>query len=153
MSDYVTNTNRSIAVVDKKSNDIQFELKELKEYVDHFGDNLVLPSSQIRVETSAKFSSRPITLLEVLTMCSDNFEEAENSRKDHDDRLVTQAEEISKKAPDSIVFNVHTLEKKVTNIEYILQKEEEQGIGVSAFSLLSFIVLFAIMISRMIPLL
>ena len=34
--------------------------------MEHFADNLILPSSQITVEASSGFSSRPMPLLEVL---------------------------------------------------------------------------------------
>lgn len=37
--------------MDTMNKETQFLLKELKEYVDHFGDNLILASTQITVES------------------------------------------------------------------------------------------------------
>ena len=108
----------------------QFQLKEMKDYVDHFADNLVLNSQQITVDTYAGFSSKPTTLTEVLKMCNTNFEDITNVNKAQDEQLAKAFADLETKAPDSILFNITTLEKKVGTIELHIQKEEEQGMGV-----------------------
>ena len=109
----------------------QFQLKEMKDYVDHFADNLVLNSQQITVDTYAGFSSKPTTLTEVLKMCNTNFEDIGVVNNKQDESIAKIFTDLETKAPDSVLFNITTLEKKVGTIELHIQKEEEQGMGVS----------------------
>lgn len=110
----------------------QFQLREMKDYVDHFADNLVLNSQQITVDTYAGFSSKPITLTEVLKMCNTNFEDVTTVNNTQNEQITKIFNDLETKAPDSVLFNITTLEKKVGTIELHIQKEEEQGMGVSS---------------------
>jgi hypothetical protein len=122
------NDNKLIGV-DKRANDTIFQLKELKVYVETFADNLILPSSQITVEASSGYGNRPVPLLEVLkSFVSINANNAD-ALKDHNERLVSQAEKIDTKADDGIIHDVKGIARKVTAIENHILKEEEQGIG------------------------
>lgn len=127
--EFVVFAKDKLSNCDKRLAENKFQMTELKDYVEHISDTLILPSSQIRVESAAGFSARPITLLETLIQCSNNFEELTNSSISHAQLIESHKREIDEKAPDSLIMNVAVLEKKVGNIEYILQKEEEQGVG------------------------
>jgi len=120
----------------------QFVVKELKQYVDHFGDNLILSSSQITVDPQIGFSSKPISLSDTLKQCSNNFRHMSEKTDEHDVYIASMLKDIETKAPDSVLVNVNTLEKKVSTIEVHLQKEEEVGIGVSALCNLNKILYF-----------
>lgn len=122
-------TSKKLVTMQTSCDETVFELKEMKDYVDHFADNLVLNSQQITVDTYAGFSSKPITLTEVLRMCNGQFIDIAAISNKQDEKLVKVAADLDTKAPDTLVFNVSTLEKKVGTIELHIQKEEEQGIG------------------------
>lgn len=128
---FVAETSKTVNSLQTLCNETQFQLKEIKDYVDHFGDNLILNSQQIIVDTHTGFSNRPVTLTEVLRICRGNFDDITQVDKTQDERLEKAFAEIDSKAPDSILFNIATLEKKVGTIELHIQKEEEQGLGVS----------------------
>jgi hypothetical protein len=107
----------------------QFQLKEMKDYVDHFADNLVLNSQQITVDTYAGFSNKPATLTEILKLCHNNFEDIVGVNNKQNEEITKMFGDLDTKAPDSVLFNIMTLEKKVGTIELHIQKEEEQGMG------------------------
>ena len=121
--------NRFLTALDNKANDTIFQLKELKDYVDHFGDNLILPSSQITVEASAGYDTRPKPLLEVLKMSNERMQDAQDSLKEHTARLNTHKEEIDSKADEGVIHEVKGLQRKVSTIENHILKDEEQGVG------------------------
>ena len=121
--------NRFLSALDNKANETIFQLKELKEYVDHFGDNLILPSSQITVEASAGFDSRPKQLLEVLKMTNERMTDSADQLKEHSARLKAQKEEIDTKADEGVIHEVKGLQRKVAAIENHILKDEEQGVG------------------------
>lgn len=123
------NNNKNIANMQETCDKTVFQLKEMKDYVDHFADNIVLNSQQITVDTYAGFSSKPITLTEVLKMCNGQFVDITGINTRQDEQITKIVADLDTKAPDTIVFNVSTLEKKVGTIELHIQKEEEQGIG------------------------
>ena len=127
--EYSSLTDRTITALDKKADDTIFKLKELKDYVEHFADNLILPSSQITVEAAAGFGARPMPLLEVLkTQNSLNLSQ-EELNKSHGDQIKASQDKIETKADDSIVHEVNGISRKVTAIENHILKEEEQGVG------------------------
>ena len=129
VTEYMDNNNKNIATMQDTCDKTVFQLKEMKDYVDHFADNLVLNSQQITVDTYAGFSSKPITLTEVLRMCNGQFVDITGINSRQDEQITKLFADLDTKAPDTIVFNVATLEKKVGTIELHIQKEEEQGIG------------------------
>ena len=128
----MVDTNSFVSTLKTAMTETQFIVKELKQYVDHFGDNLILSSSQITVDPQLGFSSKPISLSDTLKQCSNNFRVFTEKTDDHDENIVKILRDLETKAPDSILINVNTLEKKVHTIEVHLQKEEEVGIGVSS---------------------
>lgn len=131
MHDFVGQTNTTMTTLEDSCKNTEFIVKELKDYVDHFGDNLFLSSNQITVETTTGFSQKPVNLTDILKQCNTQFIDGEAKAVEHDEKINTLSEELATKAPETILFNVATLEKKVGTIEIHLQKEEEQGIAVS----------------------
>ena len=129
MDEYVAVTDRTLKALDTKGNDTNFRLTELKEYVEHFADNLILPSSQITVESSSGFDPRPRPLLEILKLCSGQFADVHEIITDQGGQLKTNAAAILTKADESVIFDVQGLQRKVTTIEKHLLKDEEQGVG------------------------
>jgi hypothetical protein len=127
--DYSSLTDRTILALDKKAEDTIFKLKELKDYVEHFADNLILPSSQITVEAVAGFGSRPMPLLEVLKTQNSQNTDSNATLKTHTDLIKESQDKIETKADDSLVHEVNGISRKVTAIENHILKEEEQGVG------------------------
>jgi len=121
----------TITNVESSCRDTQFQLKELKDYVDHFADNLVLSSGQITVETDAGFNVKPRSLTETLKGARGTLTELETGAEKTTEKIEQIVTDLDTKAPDTVLFNVSTLERKVSTIEVHLRKEEEQGIGVS----------------------
>mmetsp|Transcript_10099 Transcript_10099/g.15305 ORF Transcript_10099/g.15305 Transcript_10099/m.15305 type:complete len:708 (+) Transcript_10099:173-2296(+) len=128
-NEFEERTKESIETIDKKANDTAFETKELKHIVDHFGDNLILSSTQITVESTAGFSKRPQALLDVLKTCHSNMSSTEKTLADYGNRIVENHEAISTKADATVAFAVQTLDKDVLAIKNHLKKEEDQGIS------------------------
>ena len=122
-------TNDAVSLLDHKNNETQFQLKELRHYVDHFGDNLILASNQITVESSAGFSTRPLSLLQVLTQTNGVIHDIECNIEENTKNILSNTSAIDMKADNTILFNVDTLETKVKAIEAHLKREEEQGIS------------------------
>ena len=129
MTEYQALTNRSIAAVDHRLGDTIFQLRELKDYVDHFADNLILPSSQITVEASAGFDSRPKPLLEILKLSNGQMTDVQDMLKAHTLQISASEEEIRTKADESVIHEVKGLQRKVASIENHILKDEEQGVG------------------------
>ena len=129
----MANVGATITNVEESCKDTQFQLKELKDYVDHFADNLVLSSGQITVEVDAGFSVKPVSLTETLKLARTTLTEIETGAEKAEEKMEQMSQDLETKAPDTVLFNVNTLERKVSTIEVHLRKEEEQGIGVSVF--------------------
>eukprot|EP00599_Poterioochromonas_sp_BG-1_P008007 CAMPEP_0173150978 /NCGR_PEP_ID=MMETSP1105-20130129/11295_1 /TAXON_ID=2985 /ORGANISM="Ochromonas sp., Strain BG-1" /LENGTH=618 /DNA_ID=CAMNT_0014066243 /DNA_START=79 /DNA_END=1935 /DNA_ORIENTATION=- len=129
VNDHMSESTKSMTDLQDGFKETQFQLREMKDYVDHFADNLVLNSQQITVDTYAGFSSKPITLTEVLKMCNTNFEDVTTVNNTQNEQITKIFNDLETKAPDSVLFNITTLEKKVGTIELHIQKEEEQGMG------------------------
>ena len=127
---FMTSTNSTMSTLQSNMTETQFMVREVKEYVEHFGDNIVLSSSQIMVDASIGFSAKPINLSETLKLCNGQFNDLDSKTRLHDLNIEKIVEDVENKAPDSVMVNIDTLEKKVRTIEIHLQKEEEQGIGV-----------------------
>ena len=132
------NVGDTITTVQESCKDTQFQLKELRDYVDHFADNLVLSSGQITVEVDAGFNVKPVSLTETLKAAHTTITELETGAERQEVKNEKIFVELDGKAPDTILFNVNTLERKVSTIEVHLRKEEEQGIGVSGGDLFVF---------------
>lgn len=129
MTEYQALTNRTIATLDNKANDTLFQLKELKDYVDHFGDNLILPSSQITVEASAGYDTRPKSLLEILKLSNGQMLDVQESLSTHTAQISASEAEIRTKADEGVIHEVKGLQRKVASIENHILKDEEQGVG------------------------
>lgn len=121
----------SLEAIDAKAKETAFETKELKHTVDHFGDNLILSSTQITVESTAGFSKRPQSLLDVLKTCQTNMATAERTLAEHTAKITENTDAIVTKADATVAFAVQTLDKDVLAIKNHLKKEEDQGISVS----------------------
>lgn len=127
----MSETGRIIVEVDQSCKDTLFQLQELRNYVDHFADNLVLSSGQITVETDAGFNVRPTSLTDTLRQCANTLTEFQETGAVVEGKITQIFKDLDTKAPDTVLFNVNTLERKVATIEMHLRKDEEQGIGVS----------------------
>lgn len=122
----------SLEAIDSKTKETAFETKELKHTVDHFGDNLILSSTQITVESTAGFSKRPQSLLDVLKTCQTSMSTAERTLAEHTAKITENTDAIVTKADATVAFAVQTLDKDVLAIKNHLKKEEDQGISVSS---------------------
>jgi hypothetical protein len=131
VGEFMSGVGATITNVESSCRDTQFQLKELKDYVDHFADNLVLSSGQITVETDAGFNVKPMSLTETLKGARGTLTELETGAEKTTEKIEQIVTDLDTKAPDTVLFNVSTLERKVSTIEVHLRKEEEQGIGVS----------------------
>lgn len=136
---YINKTTHAVAALDSKNNDTQMQLRELKDYVEHFGDNIVLASSQITVESSAGFAERPISLLEVLKRCNHNITDITATIDSQEQKISTNTANIATKADESVLFDIDNIGTRVKAIETHLKREEEQGISVSLFVLKCFV--------------
>jgi len=136
VGEFIANVGATITTVEESCKDTQFQLKELKDYVDHFADNLVLSSGQITVEVDSGFSVKPVSLTETLKLARTTLTEIEAGAEKAEEKMEQMSQDLETKAPDTVLFNVNTLERKVSTIEVHLRKEEEQGIGVRARFLL-----------------
>lgn len=129
VAEFMLDQGRTVDELKTQCNDTTFMLKEVKDYVDHFGDNLILNSSQIMVDPSAGFSVRPQSLTDTMAQCNTQFTEATTLAEEQGESIKDIYKELDMKAPDTALSNIAVLEKKVTQIEIHLAKEEEQGIG------------------------
>jgi len=118
-----------VKCIEKQSNDTAFETKELRHIVDHFGDNLILSSNQITVESTVGFSKRPMSLYDVMKYCQRDLEDLNTAKKNHEARIVENTEAITTKADATVAFAVQTLDKDVLAIKNHLKQEEDQGIS------------------------
>ncbi|RYH24333.1 hypothetical protein EON65_16890 [archaeon] len=128
-TELLNQTTKTVSILQTSCDETQFQLKEMKDYVDHFADNLVLNSQQIMVDSYAGFANRPLNLTEIMRMCRSSLDEINNTDKVQSEKIAKAFAELDTKAPDSVLFNIATLEKKVGTIELHIQKEEEQGMG------------------------
>jgi hypothetical protein len=129
VSTYMTQNTAQVDRLQKSNDDTVFQLKEMKDYVDHFADNLILNSQQIMVDVQAGFGTKPTSLTEVLKTCNSNFYDIDEINTKQDEQITKIFADLDTKAPDSVLFNISTLEKKVATIELHIKKEEEQGMG------------------------
>jgi polyhydroxyalkanoate synthesis regulator phasin len=145
VNEFMAGVGSTIANVEASCRDTNFQLKELKDYVDHFADNLVLSSGQITVETDAGFTIKPTSLTETLKLARHTLTELETGAEKTGEKIEQITSDLDTKAPDTVLFNVSTLERKVSTIEVHLRKEEEQGIGVSGSAVVPGLCLAGIM--------
>lgn len=132
MGAFILTNTHNMSNLDSKMDRTQTQLAELKDYVDHFGENLVLAATQITVETSAGFSERPTSLLEVLKQCNAALSGNEATLLEHTDQIKANSADILTKADEAVLFDVENLQGKVKAIEAHLKREEEQGVSVSS---------------------
>ena len=107
----------------------QFKLLELKEYVDHFGDNLVLASTQITVESKVGFSNRPMNLQDVLRLVNKTITNTSNTVTEHSTQLNDNTAAIGTKADATLGLEVNECRVKLEAIEAHLKQEEDQGVS------------------------
>ena len=130
MKEQFEGVDRSLAAMDSMNKETQFLLKELKEYVDHFGDNLILASTQITVESKVGFADRPLSLQDVLKMVNKNITTMGGTLKEHTSQITESSEIISTKADATVGMLVESLDHKIAAIEHHLKQEEEHGVSV-----------------------
>ncbi len=116
--------------MDTLNKDTQFKLVELKEYVDHFGDNLVLASSQITVESKVGFSTRPMSLQDILKMLNKASQSTEAALLEHAEKITENNNILQTKADATISYTVDSAINKLEAIEAHLKREEDTGINV-----------------------
>lgn len=131
MSEFIIESGENIAEITKKTNHTEFETKALRHYVDHFGDNLTLSSSQIIVESTAGISKKPMSLLDVCTGFNSKFVGMNEKIVNHDERITSNVAAIETKADASLAFEVQTVSDELGIIRELLKREEDQGINVS----------------------
>ena len=119
----------SLYAMDVMNKETQSLLIQLKEYVDHFGDNLILASTQITVESKVGFSDRPMSLQDVLKLVNKQNSKIEFNIEDHNNRINENADVISTKADGTVQLEVNILDGKVSAIEDHLQKEADEGVS------------------------
>ena len=103
-SEFVVTTGDNIAEITTKTNETDRETKELRHYVDHFGDNLTLSSSQIIVESTAGISKKPMSLLDVCAGFNSNFINNADMLEKHGVSISAAEEAIETKADASLMF-------------------------------------------------
>lgn len=103
---------------------------ELKDVVDHFGENLMVSATQVTVEASAGLSQRPINLLEALTRVNTSVTNADANIQNHALKIASNAADILTKADIAVLFDVDKLGERLKIIEVHIKREEEQGVGV-----------------------
>ena len=129
VKDYFSNTDKTLAAMEVMNNETQFKLLELKDYVDHFGDNLVLASTQITVESKVGFSTRPMNLQDVLKMVNKIITNTSTTVSEHTTQLDQNTAAISTKADATLGLTVNECQNKLEAIEAHLKQEEDQGIS------------------------
>ncbi len=130
-SEFVVSTADNIAEITKKTNETEFETKALRHYVDHFGDNLTLSSSQIIVESTAGISKKPMSLLDVCTQFNSKFVTIGENLEQHETKITSNLEAIGTKADASLAFDVQAVSEELGVIKELLKREEDQGINVN----------------------
>lgn len=130
-SEFVVTTGDNIAEITAKTNETDRETKELRHYVDHFGDNLTLSSSQIIVESTAGISKKPMSLLDVCAEFNSNFINNADMLEKHGVSISAAEEAIETKADASLMFEVQGVTEEMNLIKEHLKREEDQGINVS----------------------
>lgn len=122
--------DRSLQAMDSMNRETQFILKELREYVEHFGDNLILASTQITVESKVGFADRPMSLQDILKMLNKSLNGMGTTLTEHTNQICDNTATILTKADATIAVQVTDVEKRVDGIEYHLKQEAESGINV-----------------------
>lgn len=132
-SDFVVSTSETVNEITAKTNGTETETKALRHYVDHFGDNLTLSSSQIIVESTAGISKKPMSLLDVCTNFQSNFVSIGENINKHDEDIKQNVESIGTKADASLMFDVQAVAEELGVIKEHLKREEDQGINVCIY--------------------
>lgn len=134
MSEMIENTSKTkvaIEIADQRLNENQISISELQNHISTLSSTLILPSKNIIVDdisSDIPAGIAKITLADVLIENKDNFHEISNHTNQIFKQLEDHGKDISMKAPDSVLYNINTLEKKVADIEDMIEKEEEQSL-------------------------
>jgi hypothetical protein len=128
-SEFVVTVGDNISEVTEKTNETDRETKALREYVDHFGDNLTLSSSQIIVESTAGISKKPMSLLDVCSGFNSNFVNNADMLEKHGVAIGAAEEAIDTKADGSLIVEVQAVGEELALIKEHLKREEDQGIN------------------------
>jgi hypothetical protein len=126
---HLADGDEKMSAMDSMNKDSLRRLMELKEYVDHFGDNLILASSQITVESTVGFSDRPMPLRDTLRRVNKIMAAHELAVNEHAEQIASASNEIQTKADATVVMDVVSTMERVKVVEEHLKKEEEQGIS------------------------
>jgi len=129
IDEFLKSTDTKLTAMDALNKETQFKLTELKDYVDHFGDNLILASSQITVESAIGFSSRPMALRDVLKQLNKFTEDTSETLTSHTTQIEENHNTVNTKADATIITDVNQINQRVMSIEAHLKKEEETGIS------------------------
>jgi len=129
IDEFLQATETKLSGMDALNKETQFKLTELKEYVDHFGDNLILSSSQITVESAIGFSARPTALRDVLKTINKGMASTNETLEDYETRISENTDTVATKADATLVTDVLQINTRVQTIEAHLKKEEETGIS------------------------
>ena len=130
VSGYMEDTDKAMGGVLASCKATEVKIVEIKDYVEHFAENLFLSSSQITVEPACGLASKPMSLTDALKLTTADAKSMDIKTKEHKEQIEEAFKLLEQKAPDSVLVNINILEKKVATIEVHLQKEEEQGLGV-----------------------
>lgn len=128
-SEFVVTTGDNISEITERTNETDRETKALRHYVDHFGDNLTLSSSQIIVESTAGISKKPMSLLDVCAGFNSNFINNADMIEKHGISISNAEEAIETKADASLMFDVQRVGEELNLIKEHLKREEDQGIN------------------------
>lgn len=128
-NNYFDDNTIKVNELEAKTTEIDFKVKETRHIVDHFGDSLVLSSTQITVESSVGFSKRPMTLYDILKDVNNNSIETEKSLAYQIQRMNETAVALDSKADITILGQVQELDLALKGIQEFLKKEEDQGIN------------------------
>ena len=131
LSDHVSKNKKEMHDLRDMHRATETKLEELKKYVDSFGENLMLTSSQITVASNAGFAGKTMVLQDVLQKISGMLGELETNVTSQGVKINTNEEILQTKADQSIVFEVEAVTRKMEEVEKTLKKEEEQGVSVS----------------------
>ena len=129
IDEFLKSTETKLTAMDSLNKETQFKLTELKDYVDHFGDNLILASSQITVESAIGFSSRPMALRDVLKQLNKFTNDTSETLETHETKIEENQNKVETKADATILTDVTQINHRVMSIEAHLKKEEETGIS------------------------
>mmetsp|Transcript_16052 Transcript_16052/g.15413 ORF Transcript_16052/g.15413 Transcript_16052/m.15413 type:complete len:714 (-) Transcript_16052:424-2565(-) len=115
--------------LEEKTDELQSKMKILRQNLDGLGDNLVISANQITVASSAGYSNKPMMLFDLLRNSNTTMNSVETNLAAHHESIAGISETLSKKADESVIFDVNILMGKVKGIDDMLKAEEDQGMS------------------------